>query len=367
MAKMKANVAVLSAGALAVVLASPGARAEGPAAKNYQTVKIAEGIYGFISPEPTTPLVNGNSVAVIGDDGVLVVDPGQFPSVARRVIGEIRQITDKPVRFVVNTHWHPDHWAANGEYRQAFPGVTIITTSYTRLMMETKAQQFVDPKAIESGLQGLREFLKAGRRPDGSPIAPDRKQFLTDELTDYEDFVGELKQVKLATPNLTFDQSATVHLGAREVRLMWLGRGNTGGDAVIYVPDAKVLMTGDLVVAPTPYAIGSFLGDWIATLDKLMALDAAVIVPGHGPVMHDWTYVRTEQKLLDTVLAQVRQAVSQGLSLEDTRKKVDLEAYRKQLCGDSSRRDIAFREFFSKPSVERAYDEAKLLSEEGLH
>ena len=367
MAKMRGYLTVVGAAALSGLLVPPGVRAQGPVAKNYQTVKVAEGIYAFVSPEPNTPLVNGNSVAVIGDDGVLVVDPGQFPSVARKVIGEIRHMTDKPVRFVVNTHWHPDHWAANGEYRQAFPGVAIVATSYTRRMIQTAAQPFVDPKNIESGLQGLRKVLEVGKRGDGSPIPADRKQYLADELTDYEDFVGELRQMRPAPPDLTFDQALTVHLGKREAKLMWLGRGNTGGDAVIYVPDAKVLMTGDLVVAPTPYAIGSFLGDWIETLNKLMAIEATTIVPGHGPVMHDWTYVKTEQGLLESVLTQVRQAAGDGLSLEGARKKVDLESYRKQLCGDSTRRDIAFREFFSKPAVERAYEEAKLNSEEGLH
>jgi cyclase len=357
----------VSVALVAGAAASSGAGTDGPAAKNYQTVKVGEGVYAFVSPEPTTPLVNGNSVAVIGDDGVLVVDPGQFPSVARRVIAEIRTLTDKPVRFVVNTHWHPDHWVANGEYRQAFPGVTIISTEYTRTMMATAAQSFVDPAKLESGLKELKEALDASSKPGGRAIPPERKQFLTDELTDYRDFLGELRQMKAAPPNLTFDQSLAVHLGTREVKLMWLGRGNTGGDAVIYVPDARVVMTGDLVVAPTPYAIGSFLGEWIVTLGKLMELDAATIVPGHGPVMHDWTYVKTERSLLELVLAKARKAVGDGLSLEDARKQVDLEMYRQQLCGDNPRRDIAFREFFSKPAVERAYDEAKLYSEEGLH
>jgi len=345
------------------VLRAQAVLGEPPVAKNYETVRVADRIVAFVSPEPKTPLVNGNSVAVIGDDGVLVVDPGQFPSVARRVIGEIRKLTDKPVRFVVNTHWHPDHWAANCEYRAAFPGVVVITTGHTATMMRTKARQFIDPKTIESGLAGLREFLKAGKGSDGSAIPAGFKQFLSDELTDYEDFVGELKQVTPTFPDVTFDRDLTVQLGRREVRLMWLGRGNTGGDAVIYVPDAKVVMTGDLVVAPTPYAIGSFLGEWMTTLDKLMAIDATTVIPGHGPVMHDWAYARSVQGLLGSVMTQVRQAVRDGLSLEDARKKVDVESFRTQMCGGAERREIAFREFFTKPAVERAYVEAKLDGE----
>ena len=354
---------VTAAAAVLAALAGSGVLAEGPVAKNYQVVKVADGILAFIAPEPVTPLVNGNSVAVIGDDGVLVVDPGQFPSVARRVIGEIRKVTDKPVRFVVDTHWHPDHWAADCEYRSAFPGVVVITTSYTAAMMGTKARQFIDPKTIESGLDGLRDVLKAGKRGDGSDIPEGFRRFLADEITDYEDFVGELRHVTPTSPDVTFDHELAVHLGAREVRLMWLGRGNTGGDAVIVVPDSKVVMTGDLVVAPTPYAIGSFLGEWVATLDRLTAIDAAVIVPGHGPVMHDWGYARSVQALLGSVTGQVREAVRAGMSLDDTRKKVDLTSAARQFCAGSERREIAFREFFTKPAVERAFEEAKLEGE----
>src|SRR5690242_1011761 len=88
----------------------------------YQTTKLAEGVYAFIAPESKTPFVSGNSLAVIGSDGVLVVDSTNVPSLARRMIDDIKKLTDKPVRFLVNTHWHPDHLMGNAAYREAFPG-----------------------------------------------------------------------------------------------------------------------------------------------------------------------------------------------------------------------------------------------------
>jgi len=92
-----------------------------------------------------------------------------------------------------------------------------------------------------------------------------------------------------------------VDLGNRDVRIMFLGRGNTAGDAVVYVPDAKVVATGDLVVAPAPYATGSFMFEWPETMKQLMALKVDAILPGHGPLMHDWTHARL---VVDLILAK---------------------------------------------------------------
>ena len=92
-------------------------------------------------------------------------------------------------------------------------------------------------------------------------------------------------------PNVTFDRRMVVDLGGRKVEISFLGRGNTAGDAVVYVPDAKVLATGDLLDAPIPYAMGSFIGEWIVTMKALAAYDAAVMVPGHGTIEHDKQYM----------------------------------------------------------------------------
>ena len=95
----------------------------------------------------------------------------------------------------------------------------------------------------------------------------------------------ELKQTPKAPPTLTFEKRMVVDLGGRKVEVSFVGRGNTSGDAVVYVPDLKILITGDLLVAPTPFAIGSFIDEWIVTMIARAAIDAATIVPGH--VEHD--------------------------------------------------------------------------------
>ena len=135
---------------------------------------------------------------------------------------------------------------------------------------------------------------------------------------------------------------------------MHLGRGNTRGDLVVYLPRERVLVTGDLVVNPVPFSFGSYLGEWIETLKKLRAIEADVIVTGHGPVQRDKAYIETVGSLLESTLAQAREAVRKGLSLEETRKAVNLDAFRQRLAGDDPARRRAFDAFFVTPAVERA-------------
>lgn len=171
--------------------------------------------------------------------------------------------------------------------------------------------------------------------------------------------VGEFKQVKLLLPDETFDQNLDVHLGNREVQLKFLGRGNTGGDAVVYVPDAKVIMAGDLLVHPTPYVFDSYFADWIQTLAELKVLGATTIIPGHGPVEHNYDYLDLVSRLLQSFLSQVQQAVQQNLSLDDTRKKVDISQIKRLFTGDQPARIRTFDDYFFAMAVERAYKEGK--------
>jgi cyclase len=338
------------------------ASAENKVTPTYEKVKVADGVYAFIASEPKSEIVSGNSVAVIGDDGVLVVDSGHFPSLTRQMIADIRKETDKPVRFLVNTHWHPDHLFGNYVYREAFPGVVIISAPSTRehankQVPTTYMKEMMDQ--IPGYSETLRQRLQTGKKKDGTPLTDaDRKRY-QDLLDDCQFFLPELQQVKYEPPNEIFDQNLTVYMGKRQVNIMFLGRGNTAGDAVIYVPDAKVLMTGDLVVNPTPYSFGSFLTEWIETLKKLEAMDATTIVPGHGPVEHDKEYIKLVRNLIESTTSQAQQAVQAGLSLDDTRKKVDLESFRKQFTGDSPSLNAEFQEGFVDPAVKRAYREAK--------
>src|SRR5262245_58408984 len=155
----------------------------------YQTAKLAEGIYAFIAPESKTPFVSGNSLAVIGSDGVLVVDSTNVPSLARRMIAEIKRLTDKPVRFLVNTHWHPDHLMGNSAYQEAFPDVAIVSTTATRDAADAQLPAYFAQTIGPAGaamVDTLRSTLAAGKKANGTALTADDREFLELELADYQ-------------------------------------------------------------------------------------------------------------------------------------------------------------------------------------
>lgn len=327
--------------------------------KSYHMVKVAEGVFAFIAPDGITPMVNGNSLAVIGDDGVLVVDTGQLPSIAKWEIAQIRALTRQPIRYIVNTHWHPDHWVGNQTFQAAFPGVVIVSTPSTREAMMTQAPQFIDPKQLSGNRDAVQKVLAAGKGSDGTPLSENTKLWYGYAVGQIQGFLPELEHARLAFPTQTYQDSITIYLGKREVQVRFLGRANTAGDAVVYVPDARVLATGDLVVHPYPYIFGSFVGEWIEVMRKLQAIDAVAIVPGHGAVENDKSYLSEVTELLESLQSQAQALVKEGVSMDDARRRFDLDRFREQMCPDGSPFcETGFRQSMAA-AAGRAWHEAK--------
>jgi cyclase len=345
--------------AAAVVAAADPAR-PGPH-QSYETHELGPGVLAFVAPEGRTGTVQGNTLAVIGRDAVLVVDTGQFAELATRMIADIRKRTDKPVRYVVNTHWHGDHLLGNAAFVDAFPGVSIVNHLETRRLSDKSYEGFAAKAAKEfpQYVTDMRAAVARGTRRTGAPLSAQDKEYYTRQADEIEAFLRQLPAMRYVRADAMFDRELRVDLGGREVRILHLGRGNTGGDTVVFVPDARVVAAGDLVVYPTPYSFGSWLAEWPETLAKLEALGATAILPGHGPVLHDHAYLGTVAALVRETRSQVRALVKEGLSLEDTRKRVTLDDYRRLLAADDYWRRRAFDEFFLQPAVEQAYKEAK--------
>ena len=328
--------------------------------QDFETVKIAEGIYGFIASEPNSGVVQGNIALIVGENSAMLVDSGQYPSLAERVAKEVRKFTDKPVRLLVNTHWHGDHLLANHVFKKNFPGIVVVAHEDTvvngaKFYAKWSEQLQGYPKLI----QDLREIAKKGQTSKGRVLTEEEKTSLLLDADTLEMALPDLSDSRYEPAEMTFQKELSFDLGNRKVRIQNLGRGNTSGDAVIFIPDVKVLITGDTVVYPTPYSFGSYHSEWIEVLKKMTQMGAETYVPGHGPVMKDASYIQTLIALLEDVRTQVRSAVQENLSLEDVRKRVKLENWESRLAGDNGDRKRAFHEFFMEPGIERAYKEAK--------
>jgi glyoxylase-like metal-dependent hydrolase (beta-lactamase superfamily II) len=332
-----------------------------PAERQFRLVEAGRGVLAFIAAPTTGPIPSGNVVAVIGEDAVLVVDSGRFPTLARRMIAEIGKRTDKPVRYLVHTHWHLDHIVGDAAFREAYPDLIVVATGHTRRKIAEKQVPYVrDIAKIDAEYAGaLERYLEGGKRRDGSPIPENARKSLAQQIADIGLETAEVSGVPLVVPSLTFEKELTVDLGKRTVKVAFLGKGNTAGDAVVVVPDARVVVTGDLLVSPVPYGYGCHPAEWIETLEALSAIDAAAIVPGHGDVMHDWGYAAKVSALLANLRARVAEAVADGATLEETQKRVNLDTLRAGFAGEDWELQQAFDDFFAGSAVSRAYQESK--------
>lgn len=324
----------------------------------YHLESLGKDIYAFIAPEPKVPIVSGNSVVIIGSDAVLVVDSGQFPALTRRMIADIKTKTNKPVRYLINTHWHGDHNSGNAVYAAEFPGLSIVGTPFTREAMNGYQPKFFDmvKTAYPQALERLRKALQESKKPDGTPMTQEDKRFFSGVVEVMGELIPQLKDINYVGPNVTFTDQMNIDLGGREVKILWLGNANTAGDALVFVPDQKFLATGDILVWPTPYATTSYIASWIKVMDKLLAMDLSTIVPGHGPAMHDKDYMQIVRRLLADLNDQTKEAVAQGLSLEETKKKVNLQAYKDQLTQGIPGRVYAWDNYFMT-AVDSAWKE----------
>ncbi len=336
----------------------------GPVLAQRQTrevTRLAEGVYAVTYSEMRFDPVQSNSLIIIGDDGVCVVDAHYTPSAARETIAAIRRLTRLPVRYVVTTHWHDDHIFGNQEYRAAFPGVEFVAQEHTRESMIAKAlehqQQLV--QHYTTAIPSIEAHLKSGLTREGTPLSAEDKAEWTSRLPIYRDFLADFRSVKVVLPTITFEKELTLHLGTREVQVRSFGPGNTRGDAVIYLPKEKIVAVGDLVVYPIPFIYGGFPHSWLQVLASVRALEPAIIVPGHGPVMRDFGYMDQVTTLLAALSQQVGDAVSRGLTLEETRQAVDLHSIRAQMVQGDQSRDDTFAASILDSGIEAAYKEAK--------
>jgi glyoxylase-like metal-dependent hydrolase (beta-lactamase superfamily II) len=275
--------------------------------------QIGMGLYAYTAEgDPNTGII-------VGDDGVMVIDAQATPAMAGDVIARVAKITDKPVKYVLLTHYH----AVRVLGASAFKGAEILASNATRDLIAERGKQDMDSEI--------------GRFP---------RLFRTAETIS-----------GLTWPTITFPDQISVWLGRREVRIIHVGRGHTAGDVIAIVPDAGVVFSGDLV----EYKSACYCGDahfteWLATLDHLAELQANALLPGRGATLTSPEMVKegieVTSDFIATLYNSVQESVTKGRSLKEAFDFV-------RLTMDPKFKDFAIYEHCLPFSVSRAYDEAR--------
>jgi cyclase len=318
--------------------------------------RVADGVFAVLQPAERR-FDDSNATIVLTDDGVLVVDAQNSPAAARAVIARVREVTDKPVRYLVNTHWHGDHVHGNRAYREAFPGVLIVAQRLTREDIQARAVPELKQQLEElpGTLAGWEQALATGRTAAGVALTEAQQAQLRGRTERTRANLEQLRTVgELVLPDLTFEESLTLHRRAGEVRLLHYP-GHTRGDVVLFLPHERVLVTGDLL-DDLPFTGHGTPAGLVRTLDALSALDWQVMIPGHGAVRQGREHLQQVRALFASIVQQAQDGAKAGLSEDDTVTRVNLDAFEKTFVTDEVAR--RYWGFFMVEAVRQAYREA---------
>lgn len=283
--------------------------------------KVREGVYHAIGTGAMA--VVGNSTVIVNDDHAIVVDDHTSPAAAWVLLEELKRLTDKPVRYVINTHFHYDHAHGN----QVFgPDVRIIGHEFTRYMLSDRRSVSMPLyQAYVNGMPKAIDDLKARIAAENDPAA---RAKLQTQMTVTENNLASQKELQPVAPDITLTSEMTLHAGSREIQIRHLGRAHTAGDIVVYLPKERIVITGDMLTAALSNMSDAYVDEWVTTLDNLKKLDFDTVVPGHGEAFTDKTKIDHFQAYLRDVWTEVGRLKQQGVSAEDAAKRADLTKHK---------------------------------------
>ena len=319
--------------------------------------ELAPGVQAVTRNEPLGLANHANTVFIINESDVVVVDTQFTLEATRDVMAALKKLTDKPVSYLVNTHWHDDHTFGNQVWKEAYPDIEIIAHEQTRVDLATTAVEN-RKEQVAGGPEAIAMFegaVTAGRALDGTDLSPEERRAYDSTIKLARTYVAEVPGFTLTLPTITFSDRMVLQRGERTIEIRHFGDGVTRGDAVVWLPAEKILVAGDLVNDPFPFTYGGDVTGWIESLKAIQALEPAILVPGHGPVQRDMALVTQLTAAFSTIHTQSRADRTNGSTEEDFLKSVTLGSQRAAMVGDNKMLAFLFRSYFVEPAATSAY------------
>lgn len=274
----------------------------------YIRTVVAEGI------EVAQSTTAGANVGIIWtDQGAVLIDSHVFPSVAESLARDLQRESGKPVRVLINTHWHIDHVHGNAAIARVAPGVEIIghRTVVRDIPNRAPIQLALWPGFFGQGIQGLQRQLAAGVSRNNETLTAEHRVALESEASQKERLAEELVQADIAVPTTTFDDHWRIELGGRTIELYHFGRGHTAGDIIVFDRQTGVAFTGDLLVGASRYP-----QEHVAALESFLGLPVTTVVPGHGEAEQGTASAQQLRRQLRTIIGAVESGIGEGLAIE---------------------------------------------------
>ncbi|MFI5279169.1 MAG: MBL fold metallo-hydrolase [Gemmatimonadales bacterium] len=338
---------VLAVGIPALLIGREGDRFDPDHAWSEDTVftisQVRPGVYFATGRQGQ--IVGANSAFIVTDRDVVLVDDHITPRAARALVAEIRRITDKPIRYVVDTHFHYDHTSGNSIFG---PDVEILSHPRTREHLIASGQE-----TIRQQMTNLPTQIAALRARRDTTSRDSVRAALGVQITGLEGLLDDYRTLVVTMPTATVDSSLVLYRGGgQEIRVFYLGRGHTNGDVVVQLPKEGLLLAGDLITntAGPPNMMDGYAGDWGATLRRLEQLDFTTTLPGHGPVFDGKQRYSAAADFMDDLWRQVQAARARGATRDNVAAQLDLARHQATFP--------ALRNGINPVWVQRAFDVA---------
>jgi len=288
----------------------------------FKFTEVVDGIYCAQGTENLP--VWCNATIIINESDVIIVDSHIIPAAATALLEELQEVTQKPVSYLINSHYHFDHVLGN----QSYPDdVDIIGHEFTRDAIVSGAS--MSGRAYDLYIGGIPSQIKSLREQLETVSDPEKRVELEGWLTYRENLLAGLRTLKPKAPNIVFRRKLTLYHGDREIRLLFFGRGHTGGDIVVHLPREGLLITGDLIYESLSYMGNAYFDEWVETLERLKSLEFDWIVPGHGAPFQDRNRIDYFQSYLRDFWERVQKLYKAGVSAAEATKRIDMRDHSK--------------------------------------
>jgi cyclase len=317
---------VLAGGSLIeeAVLRAAWARAQAPRASThlFTIEKVADGVYAALARPQI--MINCNAAVFVNSQDVLVVDAHSKPSAAAALIAQIKkEVTTKPVRYLVNSHFHWDHTQGNAAYKKSDTKVDIIASNTTKQLMTQLSRN-----RLRESLDGVPRQIDDLRARLAKATSAAKREYYRDLIRQLEAYREEMKSYTLELPTITFATSHVIKDSAGDLHIEFRGRAHTSGDIMVFSPQKRVLASGDAISGFLPSMADGYPRPWPTTIDSVGQLAFDQVIAGHGPVHHDRSRVMHLRNYIEELAARVEEGKKVGRPLTELQKTLTIASFK---------------------------------------
>ncbi|MBL4820224.1 MAG: MBL fold metallo-hydrolase [Gammaproteobacteria bacterium] len=290
--------------------------------KTHRLEIVADGVY-FATGNGALHTMS-NALIIERDDDIVLVDSHITPSAGRALLESIRTVSDKPVTTLINSHFHYDH--SYGV--PAFGDIQIIGHEYTR---EKLSHEPLNDPTYQFSLTRFNNTLAALEARLADTGDPTERAEIQSRIEYWQAHIKAQEENDPAPPTISMSDRMTLFAGGREIQIHFFGRAHTGGDVAVYLPQEKIVFTGDMLLGRPSFMGDGYVSEWSQTLENLKQLDFELILPGHGPAFTDRERINHIQAYYRDFNTEILRLKEAGLSAEEAAARADLRAYKNTL------------------------------------